>query len=197
MPQGKVRRRQTEDIASRYCNQPHHTTLTMLHVAQAIVVTTLQQSCTMQRSKRSCLMHKLPNMSTCNECHQSLAGQSYLQALDANWHARCFVCQECRSSLQGVQFFVANGRRVCESCLNRSGDRCRKCNNFITDESTTDRNGDRFHTSCFTCFKCHSVIDGEYYSDMFLMNQPCCQACYKIEAPKLTQRPTSGRWANK
>lgn len=120
-----------------------------------------------------------------------------MQALDCNWHLHCFVCQQCRRSLQGVQFFVAANRRLCEACLNDSGDRCKKCNTSIVDESISDRNGDRFHLSCFTCFKCQRPIDGEYYSDMFLMNQPCCQQCYATEAPKLTQRPTSGRWANK
>ena len=138
---------------------------------------------------------------SCAGCARPLGNAAYLEALEQSWHVACFACEACGASLQGREFFVLaeSGRRVCGACVSAppSSNGCHKCARAITGDSVSDREGRRFHADCFTCYVCGRLIDGEYFSDLFLMHQPCCVACHASEKPKLTQRPPTGRWANK
>lgn len=56
---------------------------------------------------------------TCKGCDFPIeAGDNYLEALSAQWHATCFQCAVCHCDLKNVGFFAANNKPVCSNHRN-------------------------------------------------------------------------------
>lgn len=51
----------------------------------------------------------------CEGCKEEVEGQ-VTHAGGKSYHPECFVCQQCSAALRG-QFFIQDGRRVCNACL--------------------------------------------------------------------------------
>nr|XP_039252060.1 PDZ and LIM domain protein 7-like [Styela clava] len=55
----------------------------------------------------------------CKGCNFTIeAGDSYLEALSAQWHDTCFECAVCHCDLKTVGFFAAGGKPVCSNHRN-------------------------------------------------------------------------------
>ncbi|KAJ5365496.1 Zinc finger LIM-type [Penicillium concentricum] len=91
--------------------------------------------------------------------------------LTGRYHRGCFVCFECHSPFQTVDFYVLNNRPFCAQHYHeRNGSLCAGCNTGIEGHylETVERNPARpdrrrFHTQCLQCRTCHVLLKGDYF----------------------------------
>lgn len=58
--------------------------------------------------------------SRCDKCHKPIDGDNvkFVKVGNKSFHSKCYVCNLCRKTLQGVQHFTAeNSMRICVPCL--------------------------------------------------------------------------------
>ncbi|KAI3623522.1 hypothetical protein CBS14141_003783 [Malassezia furfur] len=95
----------------------------------------------------------------CAGCQRGIVG-ALVHAMDAAWHARCFVCAACATPLEHVSFYAHDGRPYCHLDYHeRFARRCFYCETPIIDERfvTIDdaRLGQRsYHELHFFCAGC-------------------------------------------
>ncbi|WFC97092.1 hypothetical protein MBRA1_003758 [Malassezia brasiliensis] len=95
----------------------------------------------------------------CAGCKRGIVGP-LVHAMDAAWHARCFVCAACATPLEHVSFYAHDGRPYCHLDYHeRFARRCFYCETPIIDERfvTIDdaRLGQRsYHELHFFCAGC-------------------------------------------
>ena len=96
----------------------------------------------------------------CEGCGQAVrGGEQFATACGGKtWHARCFVCAQCRRPL-GDTLFEEGGRPFCsaECVAAATGDVCVRCGRAIADEEYVLLGGDESrpcHTRCYTCEGC-------------------------------------------
>ena len=91
------------------------------------------------------------------------------------YHSECFVCDECKASLDGKSFFDLKERRVCSSCHGKksSGDgssselKCAHClkpivpvgSNFTCAKIADNR----YHNECVVCASCSVPLGDNIY----------------------------------
>ncbi|XP_037913636.1 transforming growth factor beta-1-induced transcript 1 protein [Hermetia illucens] len=52
----------------------------------------------------------------CNGCNRPIM-ENYISALNAQWHADCFVCRDCKKPVRGKSFYAMEGKPVCPPCV--------------------------------------------------------------------------------
>jgi len=52
----------------------------------------------------------------CGGCSKPIT-DNYITALNAQWHAECFVCRDCKKSFGGTSFYTVESKPVCSKCL--------------------------------------------------------------------------------
>ncbi|KAJ5855370.1 Zinc finger LIM-type [Penicillium soppii] len=111
---------------------------------------------------------------TCRGCNETITGKSISSSdgrLTGRYHRGCFVCFECHSPFQTVDFYVLNNRPFCAQHYHeRNGSLCTVCNTGIEGHylETVERNPGRsdrrrFHTECLQCRTCHVLLKGDYF----------------------------------
>ncbi|KAJ6124543.1 hypothetical protein N7471_011860 [Penicillium samsonianum] len=110
----------------------------------------------------------------CKGCNETITGKSISSSdgrLTGRYHRGCFVCFECHSPFQTVDFYVLNNRPFCAQHYHeRNGSLCAGCNTGIEGHylETVERNPARpdrrrFHTQCLQCRTCHVLLKGDYF----------------------------------
>ncbi|XP_031629609.1 paxillin isoform X4 [Contarinia nasturtii] len=52
----------------------------------------------------------------CSGCNRAIM-ENYISALNAQWHAECFVCRDCKKPVRGKSFYAMEGKPVCPPCV--------------------------------------------------------------------------------
>jgi hypothetical protein len=123
-------------------------------------------------------------MSLCARCEESIVGE-YIEALDAEWHPRCFVCEGCGKALSGG-FLEREGKPYHEACFHESfSPRCAGCGKPLARPYITAL-GRAWHPAHFRCERCGKPFNGEFFehegkayceADYHQLFSPRCMVC--------------------
>jgi len=107
----------------------------------------------------------------CRRCGKNITDRHIsLEGSSEKFHVECFKCDDCYAQLT-TNFYGIKGRRLCDHCVAK----CTACQNTLTGEYA-DALGGKYHTSCFKCSKCNSLLEREFYN---LNGSPACENCSK------------------
>ncbi|XP_077986547.1 uncharacterized protein LOC144440946 [Glandiceps talaboti] len=116
---------------------------------------------------------------TCAACDDPVIGQ-IISAMEQKWHAKCFVCTECKKPFDGP-FFQKEGKPYCKEDYEelfmggkKKPEKCYGCKEKI-DTKWVNALGEAWHPDCFKCKGCDALLEGEsfYKKD----NNPYCSKC--------------------
>jgi len=107
----------------------------------------------------------------CDKCGQTLGGQ-YITTKNKKYHADCFVCSQCRSSL-GTDYYDVDGQFQCEKCYNTTIGACETCGKGLTGQYVKCL-GKMYHENCFSCKTCNGSLGEEFYN---VNGYPHCFNC--------------------
>ncbi|XP_069136274.1 LOW QUALITY PROTEIN: LIM domain kinase 1-like [Argopecten irradians] len=125
---------------------------------------------------------------TCAGCSRNIEEESYVEALNYDWHPQCFRCSKCDKCLSSW-YFERNGRLYCkQDYWSLFGDACNKCTETITGPVMV-AGEHKYHPECFVCFNCGGYIgDGETYA-LVERSKLFCGKCYKAVMSPLGESP--------
>ncbi|KAJ8312730.1 hypothetical protein KUTeg_010103 [Tegillarca granosa] len=97
----------------------------------------------------------------CSKCTKTITDDSYIQALNSDWHTRCFSW-----------YFEKDGKLYCKQDYWKVfGEACNKCSDIITGPVMV-AGEHRYHPECFQCVNCNSFIgDGDTYALWKMLQQ--------------------------
>jgi paxillin len=117
-----------------------------------------------------------PKCATCN----STITDSYITALNRQWHANCFVCQECRQPFEKGSFYEHNGLPYCELHYHvKMGLVCAKCMQPVRGRCVNAM-GQKFHPEHFVCAQCEKQLTKSGFHDV--SGRPYCEECVKLQS---------------
>ncbi|KAN0042573.1 hypothetical protein ACTA71_011381 [Dictyostelium dimigraforme] len=100
-------------------------------------------------------------------------GSERVKAGTSVFHAKCFVCKECKNELES---FIRgkDGGLICDECdIKLNARKCFKCQLPIQSTIVTAR-GKSFHNDCFCCASCEKIIKGGFF---FVEGEFYCSTC--------------------
>lgn len=102
---------------------------------------------------------------TCAGCKDPISGKEpVINALHAQWHQMCFVCDNCRSTLVGQACVQNKGKPYCEACYEHLfRTKCNACQAVIDGQVLElGKEGEQvsFHPECFKCGVCNKPLKG-------------------------------------
>ncbi|KZF19640.1 hypothetical protein L228DRAFT_37523 [Xylona heveae TC161] len=107
------------------------------------------------------------NKGLCRGCGTMIQGKSVSSAdgrLTGRYHKRCFVCQTCKEPFQTADFYVINNQPYCETHYHQLNNSvCQRCNRGIEGEYLETEASQKFHSACFTCNECRTVLRDGYF----------------------------------
>lgn len=119
---------------------------------------------------------------SCKKCLKSFDRGEQMSLYKNNYyHANCFVCSFCETSLAGSGFYTKpDGSFQCKRCHDYHTPKCFICNNAIPDGVKYNiYQGKHFHKDCFKCFKCKGIIpEGRSFHET--PNGFACLDCARI-----------------
>ena len=112
---------------------------------------------------------KKSHLPSCKKCRMPVEG-ACVNALDASWHPKCFVCTKCESPLKG--FISEKGKPYCKVCYeDLHAQVCDSCGKAVKG-AFINALGKTFHDTCFVCCNCEKKIDGSFMKSPD--DLPCC-----------------------
>ncbi|KAI8894111.1 hypothetical protein BC833DRAFT_248122 [Globomyces pollinis-pini] len=116
----------------------------------------------------------------CYKCKEPIIGKvtSYTQNdLRYNFHAQCFVCTSCSTSMEGKSFYNHESNHLCMECYHTVVlGKCDRCHDVFKTPTVVKAGGKQYHQECFVCIKCKSELTSTYIEKD---NQFFCKACYE------------------
>jgi hypothetical protein len=102
---------------------------------------------------------------TCAGCKDPISGKEpVINALNAQWHQMCFVCDNCREPLVGQACVANKGKPYCEGCYEQLfRTKCAACNEIIDGqvlELGSEGSAVSYHPGCFKCGTCSKPLKG-------------------------------------
>ncbi|TPX65165.1 hypothetical protein SpCBS45565_g05312 [Spizellomyces sp. 'palustris'] len=118
----------------------------------------------------------------CAACDESLSGTATMKAGSKKFHPKCFVCEKCKTELQG-RYFEKDDAFWCRSCyeVNYLPD-CDACGKKIQPDDTTSKitmvqcKDKKYHQGCFACKDCRKPFDE--LKALHHKDELYCQDCY-------------------
>ncbi|RUS72106.1 hypothetical protein EGW08_020132 [Elysia chlorotica] len=127
----------------------------------------------------------------CKGCGQTILTGTVVQALNSDWHPKCFRCSACDRRLDN--WYIQNkGRLYCRrDYLAEFKDACNGCSEVISGPVMV-AGEHRFHPECFQCCLCQAFIgDGESYA-LVERSFLYCGTCYHKKAERAPIKPLLG-----
>lgn len=115
----------------------------------------------------------------CNACGDKIL-EAATKAMDALWHTRCFKCTHCGQSLSVEGYHVEDGKPYCSRDYSELFEvKCDLClRPILAGDRLVEAMRKRFHSECFRCSKCNSVLEGKQFCSV--EGRPYCTS----HAPK-------------
>ncbi|XP_055304567.1 leupaxin isoform X2 [Sitodiplosis mosellana] len=111
----------------------------------------------------------------CSGCNRAIM-ENYISALNAQWHAECFVCRDCRQPFQNGSFFDHEGLPYCETHYHaKRGSLCAGCSKPITGRCITAMFR-KFHPEHFVCAFCLKQLNKGTFKEQ--NDKPYCHECF-------------------
>ncbi|KNC46421.1 paxillin [Thecamonas trahens ATCC 50062] len=97
----------------------------------------------------------------CQGCFQIIDTDSVNLKGVGKYHAKCFVCVECRGPLD-ADFHMKDGSLYCANHFNaKFGTRCAACNLFLSTQVLA-AGEKKYHPACFVCASCNQAFSDGY-----------------------------------
>ena len=97
----------------------------------------------------------------CAGCGGKL-GVDVIQALDKQWHSKCFVCAGCSLPFDDGMFVAKEGKPYHKACAAKAfGATCAGCGELI-DGKHVVVDGQKYHKTCFVCTNCKCTLEKGY-----------------------------------
>uniref|UniRef100_A0A1B6MLP6 LIM domain-containing protein n=1 Tax=Graphocephala atropunctata TaxID=36148 RepID=A0A1B6MLP6_9HEMI len=101
----------------------------------------------------------------CGKCGEFVIGR-VIKAMNANWHPKCFRCEDCGKELADLGFIRHQGQALCHDCRARARAggmgkyTCHKCHGMI-DEKPLRFRGEVYHPYHFNCTACGVELNSD------------------------------------
>ena len=137
----------------------------------------------------------------CATCGLSITSGSIITLGGASYHATCFRCSDCRTSLEAQTSGVhtRDGKPFCQPCwTERFAERCGACEKcFTPKQRIVVFGGKKLHPACFVCAgRCGTCLGDEGASRFHQKDgAPYCHSCFTERfAPRcgVCSRPIEG-----
>ncbi|XP_022097479.1 LIM domain kinase 1-like isoform X2 [Acanthaster planci] len=127
----------------------------------------------------------------CISCSQKIVDEHLVQALESEWHIRCFLCTVCNNKLSSW-YFERDGKLYCrQDYLAKFGESCNGCAQIITGPVMV-AGEHKYHPDCFVCIKCGVFIgDGDSYALVERSKLYCGQCYHSVLVPIISTTPDS------
>ena len=110
---------------------------------------------------------------SCAKCHEEFdAGESWITALEKDWHKDCFVCDYCDKPFDSEVSLYKGSIPMHPHCERtkeiEDADTCTKCGKPLIPGKPIVNVGEKgqYHETCFVCTKCKKpFVDGSYISE--------------------------------
>jgi len=125
-------------------------------------------------------------MSTsCDFCYKKIDGP-VVRAMSKSFHEACFTCNGCKKQLSSTRYKEHKNKPLCTHCYDHI---CKACRKVITERRFVNFRDEKYHSSCFKCATCGSVLGFEF---QVLDDKPYCDKDYELEL-KLSKRKTGDK----
>eukprot|EP00127_Corallochytrium_limacisporum_P002744 Clim_evm53s136 gene=Clim_evmTU53s136 len=130
------------------------------------------------------------NLSKCDKCGDYIKDRLIEGAAGRKYHASCFVCAKCNTSLDGKEYMMKDesSPAMCSSCFNDEyGVKCTGCEQQITANGPDGgkffrigTEGMPFHPSCYKCKQCKTAlaVEGDKAVGVPYEGNVVCATCY-------------------
>jgi hypothetical protein len=120
----------------------------------------------------------------CNGLIEERTGRG-IDGVPQQWHSECFCCAKCGSliSVDSSGWKLRNTQPICLSCRTEEAARCAICGTPVLCGGHKV-SGLSFHTECFCCAKCGSLISVDSSGWELRNTQPICLSCRTEEAAR-------------
>ncbi|UJR31460.1 hypothetical protein I4U23_018950 [Adineta vaga] len=118
----------------------------------------------------TCYLQRCP---LCSHCHQNFTPTSIIIELQGKiYHNECFICSKCQLPLRNEIFYSKNKFFYCHQCMTQQepclltlksmqllNEQCKICGkNFLSGEPISMYYEDYYHTDCFRCVNCQTLL---------------------------------------
>nr|XP_002733044.1 PREDICTED: LIM and cysteine-rich domains protein 1-like isoform X1 [Saccoglossus kowalevskii] len=123
--------------------------------------------------------YKKKEASKCAGCNDPVIGE-IISAMESKWHAKCFVCTECKKPFDGP-FIPKDGKPYCKKDYEKlfmggksKPEKCHGCKEKL-ETKWIEAMDKPWHPGCFKCAGCKKALEGESF---FKKNDnPYCGDC--------------------
>ncbi|XP_070531800.1 PDZ and LIM domain protein 7-like [Ptychodera flava] len=123
--------------------------------------------------------YKTKEASKCAGCDDPVIGE-IISAMEQKWHAKCFVCTECKKPFDGP-FVPKDGKPYCKADYEKKflggkkkPEKCHGCKEKI-ETRWIEALDNPWHPGCFKCGGCKKLLQGESFYKKG--DQPYCEDC--------------------
>ncbi|XP_077987136.1 uncharacterized protein LOC144441439 [Glandiceps talaboti] len=123
--------------------------------------------------------YKNKEAAKCAGCEDPVIGQ-IISAMEQKWHAKCFVCTECKKPFDGP-FIPKDGKPFCKKDYEKiflggkkKPDKCHGCKEKI-ESKWIEALDYAWHPGCFKCKECGKILEGESFFKKG--DDPNCEKC--------------------
>jgi len=134
---------------------------------------------------------------TCNTCQKPLCSRDLCDGKDSNIYCKsCYARKYGAPGYRGAgcgDWTDANSAETLRPCQDidvskikgEEGDAntCTRCNGKIFDSERRASKKKNWHKKCFSCIKCHSILDASHYAFDAPDGEIYCQICFKRTFP--------------
>jgi len=104
---------------------------------------------------------------------------SIFEADGFRYHAECFTCDKCSTSLTSGVYIEIEGQRLCQKC--RAQDVCQSCGYAIGVDKSMEVDNQLWHKDCFVCVLCRTPLKKFFEKDSLFY----CATCVNGKTPKM------------
>ncbi|XP_053382881.1 PDZ and LIM domain protein Zasp-like [Mercenaria mercenaria] len=100
----------------------------------------------------------------CAKCEAAIIGEC-VNALNKQYHPKCFLCHQCKQPIGGTQFHLEDGNPYCENDWRQLYQTmCSSCNFPIEPgDKWVEALGNNYHSECFNCSTCQVNLEGQAF----------------------------------
>lgn len=122
-----------------------------------------------------------PVTENCTRCSLPIHVKDHVSDGETSWHFKCFVCQQCNSSLVGSKYYDKQGSLYCNNCfLAEHLPTCFQCKVELKGRGGVKMNSESgqvltWHEDCLQCSVCRLTVS---LDNVVFREKLFCKSCY-------------------